>query len=98
MTGDYYDDEVEWKSLSFFNDSRVQMYNLPEPGERGKLTGRELWNNAGATAMNNAIGRVLGDGLEWIVHLDDDDDWDTDHLQNILDSSRTGATFVTTWC
>jgi hypothetical protein len=98
MTADYYDDEVEWKSLSFFNDSRVQMHNLPEPGERGKLTGGELWNNAGATAMNNAIDRVLGDGLEWIVHLDDDDDWDTDHLQNILDGIRTGATFVTTWC
>jgi UDP-galactose transporter len=98
MTADYYDDEEEWKSLSFFNDSRVRMYNLPEPGERGKLTGIELWNNAGATAMNNAIDRVLGDGLEWIVHLDDDDDWDTDHLQNILDGIRTGATFVTTWC
>ena len=98
MTADHYDDEVEWKSLSFSNDSRVQMYNLPEPGERGKLTGTELWYNAGATAMNNAIDRALDDGFEWIVHLDDDDEWDTDHLQNILDGIRTGATFVTTWC
>jgi UDP-sugar transporter A1/2/3 len=98
MTADHYDDETEWKSLSFFDDSRVQMYNLPEPGERGKLTGTELWYNAGAIAMNNAIDRALGDGFEWIVHLDDDDGWDTDHLQNILDGIRTGATFVTTWC
>jgi UDP-sugar transporter A1/2/3 len=98
MTADHYDDEVEWNSLSFSNDSRVQMYNLPEPGERGKLNGTELWHNAGATAMNNAIDRALRDGFEWIVHLDDDDEWDTDHLQNILDGIRTGATFVTTWC
>jgi hypothetical protein len=98
MTGDYYDDEVEWNSLSFFNDSRVRMYNLPEPGERGKLTGGKLWYNAGATAMNNAISRVLGHGHEWIVHLDDDDDWDTDHLQKILEGIRTGVTFITTWC
>jgi hypothetical protein len=98
MTGDNYDDETEWKTLSFFNNSLVRMYNLPEPGERGKLTGRELWSNAGATAMNDAIDRVLADGHDWIVHLDDDDYWDTDHLQNILEGVRTGATFVTTWC
>ena len=98
MTGDNYDNETEWRSLSFFNNSLVHMYNLPEPGERGKLTGKELWHNAGATAMNDAIDRVLADGHDWIVHLDDDDTWDTDHLQNILEGVRTGATFVTTWC
>lgn len=98
LTGDCYDDDIEWKSLSFYNDHRAEIYNLPEPGERGKLTEEELWHNAGAAAMNNAIERAVGDGHEWIVHLDDDDKWDTDHLQNIVEGIRTGATFVTTWC
>lgn len=98
LTGDHYDDDVEWKSLSFFNNNRVKIYNLPEPGERGKLSKKELWLNAGAGAMNNAIDRVLADGHEWIVHLDDDDTWDIDHLHNILAGIRTGATFVMTWC
>lgn len=98
LTGDHYDDDIEWKSLSFFNDHRVQIYNLPQPGERGRLNNNELWLNAGAGAMNNAIDRVLADGHEWIVHLDDDDTWDIDHLHNILEGIRTGATFVMTWC
>lgn len=80
MTGDKYDNHSEWKSLKFYNDSRVNMYNLPESGERGKIHPSELWLNAGATAMNNAIDRALDDGHEWIVHLDDDDFWDSDHL------------------
>ena len=98
MTGDFYDDENEWQSFSFYNDPRVHMYNMPEPGERGKMTGLELWRNAGATAMNNAIERVVADGKEWVVHLDDDDIWDSDHLQNIVEGIRTGATFVMTYC
>lgn len=98
LTGDHYDDDVEWKSLSFFNDHRVKIYNLPEPGERGRLSNEELWHNAGASAMNNAIDRVLADGHEWIIHLDDDDSWDSDHLHNIFEGIRTGATFVLTWC
>lgn len=98
LTGDKYEDESEWKTFSFANDSRVSMLNLLEPGERGKIKESELWSNAGATAMNNAIERALYDGNEWVVHLDDDDYWDTDHLSNIVSGILTGATFVSTIC
>eukprot|EP00977_Amphora_coffeiformis_P011958 scaffold2917_cov191-Amphora_coffeaeformis.AAC.51 len=98
MTGDHYDNDTEWKSLPFYTDPRARLNNLPEPGERGKLPANQLWNNAGATAMNDAIDRVLADGHQWTVHLDDDDTWDSDHLQNVVDGIRTGATFVMTEC
>lgn len=99
LTGDHYDNETEWSSLSFFSDPQARIHNLPEPGERGKFSNqRELWLNAGATAMNDSIDRILADGHEWVVRLDDDDFWDPDHLQNIVDGIRTGATFVMTEC
>lgn len=98
LTGDFYENPTEWSSLSFYNDSRAHLFNLPEPGERGKIDPSEMWHLAGMTAMNNAIDRLLADGNEWAVHLDDDDDWDTDHLQNIAAGTRTGATFVLTRC
>jgi UDP-sugar transporter A1/2/3 len=98
LTGDSYENPNEWSSLSFYNDSRAHLLNLPEPGERGKIDPKEMWNNAGMAAMNNAIDRLLADGHEWAVHLDDDDYWDADHLQNIAAGVRTGATFVLTRC
>ena len=98
LTGDFYDNDTEWQSLSFYNDSRASLHNLLEPGERGKLTETELRNNAGATAMQNAIERFIVDGYEWNVHLDDDDIWSADHIQNIILGVQTGATFVMTRC
>ena len=98
LTGDFYDNDTEWQSLSFYNDSQASLHNLLEPGERGKITEEQLWSNAGATAMQNAIERFIADGYEWNVHLDDDDTWSADHLQNIILGVRTGATFVMTRC
>jgi len=96
ITGDHYDDEAEWRSFSFVNDERVKMANLPAPGERGRIAESLLWYSAGLAGMNDAIDRLISDGHEWNVHLDDDDHWDDDHLQNIIAGVRTGATFVMT--
>ncbi|KAL3810327.1 hypothetical protein ACHAXA_008262 [Cyclostephanos tholiformis] len=96
LTGDFYENETEWKSLSFFNHSQASLYNLPEPGERGIIN--DLWLHAGTDAMNNALDRIVADGIQWNVHLDDDDIWDADHLQNVVSGIRTGATFVTVEC
>lgn len=96
LTGDFYDDEAEFKNMSFMNDARVKAFNLEAPGERGRLSGGDLWRNGGVKAFNNAIERLIADGNEWSVHLDDDDYWDSDHLANILSGIRTGATLVFT--
>jgi hypothetical protein len=98
LTGDHYDNDQEWSSLTFANESRVSISNLPEPGERTKMSGSELWHNAGMAALNEGIRRVLSDGHEWIVRFDDDDQWDSDHLENIHTGVRSGATFVYTSC
>ena len=63
--------------------------NLPEPGERGKLEGRELWCNAGATAVNKGREAAVEDGYTWGAHLDDDDEWAPDHLQHLSAGIRT---------
>jgi hypothetical protein len=98
LTGDNYKDENEWHDLSFFNHPRASIYNMKNPGERGKLSGTELWPHAGGAALNEGIQRALSDGYSWMVHLDDDDHWDPDHLEHIHAGIRTGATFVQTSC
>lgn len=98
LTGDKYENEQEWKRVSFFNDSRASLYNLPEPGERNELRGSQLWLNGGSAALNESIRRALADGHEWVVQTGDDDIWDADHLENIYAGIGTGATFVTVSC
>lgn len=95
LTGDGYD-MTEWNSISFKSDPRVDMFNLEEPGERGKLSEELLWITAGTKAVNMGIDRALAAGHEWIVRLDDDDIWDDDHLQNIVRGIQSKATFVMT--
>eukprot|EP00584_Thalassiosira_punctigera_P003458 CAMPEP_0172528504 /NCGR_PEP_ID=MMETSP1067-20121228/2876_1 /TAXON_ID=265564 ORGANISM="Thalassiosira punctigera, Strain Tpunct2005C2" /NCGR_SAMPLE_ID=MMETSP1067 /ASSEMBLY_ACC=CAM_ASM_000444 /LENGTH=813 /DNA_ID=CAMNT_0013312425 /DNA_START=518 /DNA_END=2959 /DNA_ORIENTATION=+ len=89
-------DFQEWRALSFVNDSRVDIDDLPQLGV--KLKDGSLWVNAGLAAANEGIRRALLDGHQWIVRLDDDDFWDADHLENIYAGVQTGATFVTTSC
>jgi hypothetical protein len=58
--------------------------NLDTPGERGRLSGVALWHCAGLKAVNTAHTLAIADGCEWVVHLDDDDVWDADHLYWLL--------------
>ena len=96
LTGDCYQNSTEWSSLSFFNNSQARLHNLARPGERLEFVGQELWRVAGRKAIHNALDRAVIDGCEWVVHLDDDDHWDVDHLTNIHTGIKTGATFVFT--
>jgi len=96
LVGDKYENMEEWTAISFASDLRVSAYNMPEAGERGKLSGEMTWKNAGVEAINHGISQILDAGHEWVVRLDDDDYWDHDHLQNIVSGIQTGATFVMT--
>ena len=62
--------------------------NLVVPGERGKVPATELWQNAGATALNTGRGVALRDGHTWAARLDDDDEWAPDHLEHIVAGIR----------
>jgi len=96
LTGDGYVNMTEWNGINFISDPRVDMVNMAEPGERGKLPEEVLWQNAGTKAVNMGIDRAVAAGHEWIVRLDDDDLWDEDHLQNIVRGIHSNASFVMT--
>lgn len=91
IVGDCYDDpahghDAEVRALlEEVGDPRITWFNMAEPGERGKVDSSLLWCVGGATANNVGIERLLADGLEWYVHLDDDDVWAGDHLQTLVD-------------
>lgn len=90
IIGDFYDDPVQGEAeirsfLAELDDDRITWYNMPEPGERGKVPNDVLWYIAGATANNTGIEHLLRDGFDWYVHLDDDDLWTGDHLQTLVE-------------
>eukprot|EP00526_Cylindrotheca_closterium_P000064 CAMPEP_0113616672 /NCGR_PEP_ID=MMETSP0017_2-20120614/8364_1 /TAXON_ID=2856 /ORGANISM="Cylindrotheca closterium" /LENGTH=864 /DNA_ID=CAMNT_0000526001 /DNA_START=208 /DNA_END=2799 /DNA_ORIENTATION=- /assembly_acc=CAM_ASM_000147 len=77
----------ELQGLSFFNDKRAHLKNvvaLVDEGSHG--------------VINQAIDQIIGDGKEWLVLLDENDHWDSDHLANIATGFRTGSSFVFTHC
>ncbi|CAF2926586.1 unnamed protein product [Rotaria sp. Silwood2] len=92
VTGDKYENEQEFRSLfTSIPSSKLFLHNLPEPGERGNLTGTQLWQSGGVVAMNNALQRAEQhhNNCEpnckiYVVSLDDDDIWSTEHLNELL--------------
>lgn len=92
IVGDKYEDESELRHVvtsvmdrggADGGSSKVTVHNMEEAGERGKLTGKVLWCHAGATAMNLAISMAVSNGGSWVAHLDDDDEWEGDHLLRV---------------
>lgn len=88
IIGDYYDDEPEIQAL--MNEKipekireKVVFYNMPEPGERGKVDPSVMWNVGGRGAMNVGVEMLKEYGLKWYVHLDDDDPWEAHHLNTL---------------
>jgi hypothetical protein len=82
LVGDCYDDNDEFRSYaSLLPEGKIQLINLPEPGERGFITQTErLWHVAGAAAMNTGLNLARKANVPYYVHLDDDDCWSSDHL------------------
>lgn len=87
LTGDCYENKEE--ILNFVcGKEKINFSNMESPGERGKLPKKELWANAGATAMNESIKRAVENGFTWTAHLDDDDFWENNHLEIIEQNIR----------
>lgn len=89
LVGDCYTDDVD--SLvhtlgEIVGTERFVWHNLEEPGERGRLTGRQLWCSAGVKAMNTAIALAVNSGARWSARVDDDDIWSCDHLKICADA------------
>ena len=105
VTGDNYKNDTEFRAL--FNtipSSKLFLDNLPKPGERGKLTGYELWSSGGVTAMNNAMERAERHHNDcktsrevYFTNHDDDDIWSKDHLHEMLQIYKRFPSVVFAW-
>lgn len=76
------DDTAE--RVTALGDPRISFYDLPRHGPYPEHRGQR-WRVAGVPAMNEGLRRVQG---SWIAPLDDDDEWDDDHLEVLLDEAR----------
>lgn len=79
VVGDGCSDDTE-ERLAALDDSRVRFHNRPVNGPypEGKV---ERWRISGVPAMAEAVQRAKG---TWIAPLEDDDEWDDDHLEVLL--------------
>jgi GT2 family glycosyltransferase len=85
LIGDKYEDNDELLGLSTIIDSdKIYVENLPYAKEREKYTGLDLWCAGGVNANNYAIDKILSDGFSYICHLDHDDWWMSNHLEEIV--------------
>lgn len=90
LVGDKYENEEEFKEIvDLVGDSDKIIYkNLDHAYERelheaGKIDVRQLWNNAGASAMQSGIDLARENGFTHVAHLDDDDFWEPNHLEEL---------------
>lgn len=62
-------------------DSRVRFFNIPTRGWRYPPTAENHWLAGPVVAANTALPMLRG---EWIARNDDDDVWQPDHLEKLL--------------
>ncbi len=83
------DDTAE--RIAALGDPRISFENLDVRGPYPDLPG-QLWQVAGVYAARRAYQRATG---QWIAQLDDDDEWNDDHLEVLLgEATRSGAEVV----
>lgn len=82
VVGDCTPDNTHEK-LSELNDDRIVFFNLPNrpPYPKNK---KARWMTIGSYARNLALEIAKGD---WIAYLDDDDEWENDHLKKMVDAT-----------
>lgn len=77
--------------IAALGDTRIRFRNRPVDGVYPEDR-RQRWLVGGVPSMNAALRMARG---RWIAPLDDDDEWDDDHLEVLLDAARsTEAEFV----
>lgn len=91
LTGDHYDNEEEFREIvNFLPKNKISYYNLPfaEERESGKFIGKSLWCCAGVNAGNHCIKKAKEENYNLIAHLDDDDEWFPNHLEELENAYR----------
>lgn len=83
IVGDHCTDDTE-RRLRKIRDTRVRWVNLPVRGDYPPMR-KARWQVAGTAAVNHAIRVAHG---QWIAHLDDDDVFTADHIEQLLRHAR----------
>jgi hypothetical protein len=87
VVGDACTDDTE-ERVRAIGDPRIRFENLPFRGPY-PTDPEELWKIAGVFPSNRAAELATG---AWLARLDDDDEWDDDHLEVLLaQAQRTHA-------
>jgi glycosyltransferase involved in cell wall biosynthesis len=95
LIGDDYEDNDEFIELatSIIDKDKIYYENLPHAVERSKyIQGKILWTTGGVNANNYGIEKCLSEGINHICHLDHDDFWETNHLEEI--SQKLNDNFI----
>lgn len=96
IVGDACSDDTE-ERVAALGDPRIRFQNLPVNGPYPENL-MHRWYVAGVPAMNAALRMARG---QWIAPLDDDDEWDDDHLEVLLGAAlqdRTELVYGRTRC
>lgn len=97
LIGDRYDDFDEFDSFgSNFEEERIYKENLFFAEERDKYTNSKIiWMYGGCNAFNHGIDLALNEGIDYIIKLDHDDWFDSNHLENFKECiDKNNADFM----
>jgi glycosyltransferase involved in cell wall biosynthesis len=72
-------------TLRRFQDDRIRFYNLPKRGQYPPDPVKQ-WMVAGSVPLNKALELARG---AWIAHLDDDEIFEPDHIEVLLQHAGT---------
>jgi len=99
LIGDDYSKPEEIVNLSNkYPSDKIFFKNLPFSRERKYHNDtKTLWKYGGTNAYNYSVDLAQEEGFDYIAHLDHDDIWSTNHLQEIVKCIEiTGADFICT--
>lgn len=99
LIGDAYDNIYEIENLvSKYPNQKIYFENLPFSRERKfHKSKRTLWRYGGCNSANYLIDLATDNNYSYIAHLDHDDIWTHNHLEELNDCIKlTGADFVCT--
>jgi glycosyltransferase involved in cell wall biosynthesis len=98
LVGDKYEKDKELKQLSkIISPKKIDVINLPNAIEREKYSGHRLWCTGGIHASNIGISLCIKEKIYHVCHLDHDDWWEKNHLEEIArEFNSSNCTVVAT--
>ena len=96
LIGDRYEkiQEID-ELLNNYDKNKIYFENLPLALERDiYLNKRILWSYGGTNATNHGVNKALNENFEYVCHLDHDDYWENNHLEEI---NKCIETFQPDW-